>query len=144
MAAILMTHTDHQRLRDVLDRMTTEDRRHFAALSRTVQGALRMDPTELPPDVVTMDSVVSLDEFGTGDHWVLTLSYPWDANIDENRISVLSPVGTAILGRRVGDVVNWIAPQGVVRARIDRLLSQPEAIAFSSGRASTASQAVPA
>ena len=88
MAAILMTHTDHQRLRDVLDRMTTEDRRHFAALSRTVHGALRMDPTELPPDVVTMDSVVSLDEFGTGDHWVLTLSYPWDADIDENRTDV--------------------------------------------------------
>jgi regulator of nucleoside diphosphate kinase len=144
MTAILMTHSDHQRLRGILEGMSPEDRRHFAVLSRTVQGALRMDPAELPPDVVTMDSVVSLYESGSGDQWVFTLSDPSDANIDESRISLLSPVGMAIIGRRVGDIVTWAAPQGAVRARIEKVIVQPEAAAFPRPRASTASRAVPA
>jgi regulator of nucleoside diphosphate kinase len=144
MPATLMTHPDHQRLCDILKGMSPEDRRHFAALSRTVQGALRMDPAELPPDVVTMDSVVSLYVFDSGDQWVFTLCYPSDANIDENRISLLSPVGMAIIGRRVGDIVTWAAPQGAVRARIEKLIDQPEAAVFPHERASTMSRAVPA
>ena len=74
-----------------------------------------------------MGSTVRLRELDSGDRWTFTLSYPPEANIDEDRISVLSPVGTAMIGCRVGDVVDWPVPSGIVRIKIEKVLYQPEA-----------------
>jgi regulator of nucleoside diphosphate kinase len=52
--------------------------------------------------------------------------YPWDADSDNYRISVLAPVGTAMLGARVGDVIKWPVPAGTGRFRIEELVFQPE------------------
>jgi regulator of nucleoside diphosphate kinase len=85
-----------------------------------------MDPAEIPVDVVTMGSRVCLRELESGDLWTFTLCYPADMDIEKNRISVLSPVGTAIIGQRVGDIVDWPTPLGSVRIQIEELFDQPE------------------
>ena len=80
---------------------------------------------EIPPDVVTMGSTVRLTDLQTGEEETYTLVYPNDADIDENKLSVLAPIGTALLGYRAGDVVEWPVPAGVRRFRVEEVLSQP-------------------
>lgn len=132
-APIDMTYFDHHRLSELIDRVSAEDRFHFPdlnhyqALRQKLETAHYVDSAEISPRVVTMGSTVRLRELDGGEWWTFTLCYPNEARIDEDRISVLAPVGTAILGQRVGDVVDWPVPRGTVRIRISRMLYQPEA-----------------
>lgn len=130
---IVMTHDDYGRLRGLLDRMPAQDRRHFQDLRRELGRALRVVPSEVPRDVVTMGSTVHLRELETDEPWTFTVCFPEEADIRENRISVLSPVGTAIIGCLVGDVVDWPVPGGKVRIRIEEVAYQPEAAGAAAG-----------
>ncbi|GAA6120070.1 GreA/GreB family elongation factor [Acidovorax sp. FG27] len=82
----------------------------------------------IQPDVVTMNSQVEVADPHTGRCQVLTLCYPRDAAPTAGRISVLSPVGTALLGLRAGDKAAWQAPDGqACQADVARIAYQPEA-----------------
>jgi len=83
---------------------------------------------EIPNDVVTMNSTVVLRDVDTGETETYTLVYPDHANIARNRLSVLAPVGTAILGYRVGDVVRWRVASGLRRLRVEEVVFQPERV----------------
>ena len=126
---IYITEFDLARLLKLFDAEIGEkDRDHLASLQNELDRAHVIDPAAIPDDVVTMNSRVRLKELAVGGDWKdLTLVFPPDANIDINRISILAPVGTAILGRRVGDTVEWKVPAGRRRLQIKELLFQPEA-----------------
>jgi regulator of nucleoside diphosphate kinase len=95
------------------------------ALAGELRRARVVPRVQLPPDVVTMNSTVRLRDLETGEEETYTLVYPADADIEENKLSVLAPVGTALLGYRVGDVVEWPVPAGVSRFRIEGVLPRP-------------------
>ena len=82
---------------------------------------------KIPADVVTMNSVVCVvDDTGAEQEW--TLVYPEEANVASAKLSVLSPMGAALLGARAGKSVKYSAPNGAQRSlRIDRVAFQPEA-----------------
>jgi regulator of nucleoside diphosphate kinase len=82
---------------------------------------------ELPEDVISMNSKASLRDLETDELMVYTLVFPAKANIDEGMISVLAPIGTAMLGRKVGDEFAWQIPAGTVRLKVENVLYQPEA-----------------
>lgn len=83
---------------------------------------------EIPDDVVTMNSRVVFENETTGERREVTLVYPGNANIDAGRISVLVPIGTALLGLRVGQTIDWELPGGEKqRYRIVDVPFQPEA-----------------
>lgn len=83
---------------------------------------------EIPGDVVTMNSRVVFENETTGERREVTLVYPGNADIDAGRISVLVPIGTALLGLRVGQSIDWILPGGEKqRFRIVDVPFQPEA-----------------
>jgi len=84
-------------------------------------------PQEVPGDVVTMNSKARLIDLDTGEEMVYTLVFPGDADIEQNKISVLAPIGTAMLGYRVGDTFEWQVPAGLRRLRVEEILYQPEA-----------------
>nr|HPG72407.1 GreA/GreB family elongation factor [Syntrophales bacterium] len=63
----------------------------------------------------------------SGEETTYTLVCPADARIEENRISVLSAIGTALIGYRVGDVIEWKVPSGLKRLKVEGILYQPEA-----------------
>jgi regulator of nucleoside diphosphate kinase len=84
-------------------------------------------PEEIPPDVITMNSKFRLRDLETGEEVVYTLVFPGKADSRNRKISVLAPIGTAVLGYRVGDVVEWRVPGGIKKFKVDRVLYQPEA-----------------
>ncbi len=74
-----------------------------------------------------MNSRVRLRDLFTGEERLCALVFPSDSNIERHKISVLAPIGMAMLGYRVGDTIQWEVPEGVKRLRIDETLYQPEA-----------------
>jgi regulator of nucleoside diphosphate kinase len=96
-------------------------------LEKELSRAEVVAPKDVPADVVTMNSKVSLRDLDTGDEMDITLVFPKDADITQDKVSVLAPIGTAMLGYRVGDVVEWTVPDGVRRLHIEKVLYQPEA-----------------
>ena len=101
-------------LRDLID--LVEDEAHIVPRERIAR------------DIVTVNSTVSFRDETTGSNHKVTLVYPRDVSVPERRISILSPVGRALLGRKVGARVIFGTPDGSQRAiRVLRLIYQPEA-----------------
>jgi regulator of nucleoside diphosphate kinase len=92
-----------------------------------LEHACVVTPADVPPDVVTMNSKARLRDLETGEEMIFTLVFPGNTNIENDRISVVAPIGTAMLGQRVGDELEWEVPAGFVRLRVEEVLYQPEA-----------------
>jgi regulator of nucleoside diphosphate kinase len=78
-------------------------------------------------DVITMNSRAEMRDFETGETIAFTLVFPSEANIDEEKISVLAPIGAGMLGYRVGDEFEWKVPDGLRRMKVTNVEYQPEA-----------------
>ena len=96
-------------------------------LAAELARAKVIEPKKVPANVVTMNSKVILHDLDTSEDLTYSLAFPNEADIDSGAISVLAPVGTAILGYREGNVVEWAVPSGKRRIRIEKILYQPEA-----------------
>jgi regulator of nucleoside diphosphate kinase len=126
---IIITEKDRVRLQEIVsDILLTEvdGVDHVRALDAEMQRAKVVPSGKVPSDVITMHSKVILS-FDGGDDEEYTLVYPDEANLAENKLSVLSPVGTAILGYRAGDLVNLEVPEGIVTICVKSVVYQPEA-----------------
>lgn len=126
---IIVSREDHERLETLFVSglaAAFSDKPYLQALRGELNVAQIVVPNEIPADVVTMNSTVRLLDPRTKEVDTYTLVYPEDANIAEGKLSVLAPIGTAILGYRVGDVVCWQVPSGITRVCIDELVFQPE------------------
>jgi regulator of nucleoside diphosphate kinase len=88
------------------------------ALETELSRARVVDPWDLPNDVVALNSTVWFCDETTGDHECYTLVLPRHADVSQSRISVIAPIGTALIGYRVGDLVEWAVPAGLSRLRI--------------------------
>jgi regulator of nucleoside diphosphate kinase len=97
-------------------------------LKLELDRAIVVGSEDIPEDVVTMNSQTILTDLNTGEKVVCSLVFPGNADFDKNRISILAPVGTAILGCKVRDILDFEVPLGRTRLRIDAILYQPEAI----------------
>ena len=87
-----------------------------------------VEPAEMPPDVVTMNSTVTFRIESSGKDFSLTLVYPGDIGDGAEKVSILAPVGSALLGLRVGDVIDWPMPGGrSARLHVLAIRYQPEA-----------------
>ena len=85
-------------------------------------------PSEkIDKDVVTMNSEVKLFFENTQKEQSFKIVYPQDANLKENKISIFSPIATALIGYKIGDEIEWIVPGGMTKIKILDLIYQPEA-----------------
>lgn len=128
---IYMTNADKERLQKLIAKEKeihwNMGKEYLGGLEQELERAQLIAPQDVPPDVITMNSKVLLEDLSTGEEMTYTLVYPEDADVLEDKISVLAPVGTAILGYQVGDILDWPVPDGVVRLRVKEILYQPEA-----------------
>ena len=126
---IFITEHDKYRLKELLVRRSMSggaDGTRLGELARELDRANVVAPRDIPKDVITMNSQFRLTDLDLQESFDYTLVFPEDANPDEAKVSVLAPIGTAVLGTRVGDVVEWPTPSGVRRLRLDEILFQPE------------------
>lgn len=82
---------------------------------------------KIDKDVVTMNSEVKLFFENTQKEQSFKIVYPQDANLKENKISIFSPIATALIGYKIGDEIEWIVPGGMTKIKIVDLIYQPEA-----------------
>lgn len=117
-----LTALDFARLRKVASLGAHPD------LDELLDEAEVIDSREVAPDVVTMYAQVEIEDLGNRSRQTLVVCYPADAQPAKGFISVLSPVGLALLGLQVGSVARWQAPGGGENAaRVTAILFQPEA-----------------
>lgn len=95
------------------------DAAHLQELRAELDRAVIVAPEEIPPGVVTMYSAAIVLDLASGSHHEIRLVFPHEADPAQGKISVLAPLGTALLGYREGDEVEWLMPGGLRRLRID-------------------------
>lgn len=103
----------------------TADHGYLDMLEQELDRAEIVDNHSVPPDVITMNSEVRLMDLDSGEVKVYKLVFPNQSRAD-NCISILAPIGTAMLGYRVGDVIEWPVPKGIRRLKVLEVVCQPE------------------
>jgi regulator of nucleoside diphosphate kinase len=130
MANIYITNNDMNRLKtliaDAIEK-NPNSRNDLQHLNDELDRAEICEQQDIPKDVITMNSKVHLVDLSSNEDLVYTLVYPSHANVDLGRISVLAPIGTAMIGYRVGDEIKWPVPGGTRRLKVKEVIYQPEA-----------------
>jgi len=96
-------------------------------LVKELESAKIVEPEAIPSNVVTMNSIVKLSFLNNNKQVQFQIVYPDQANLKENKISIFSPIATALIGYGVTDEIEWIVPAGLTKIRIDEIIYQPEA-----------------
>lgn len=124
---IVISSTDLARLEKLLDSLPDHAFPGKAELEAELDRADVVEPQEIPSSVVTMNSKVKFKVDSTADEFCLTLVYPKDVDASGGTISVLAPVGSALLGLSEGDQIEWPKPGGgTLEVRIVEVVNQPE------------------
>lgn len=130
MSNLIINRLDYARIKKCIS-----DAKQFKSISKAdaeklmseLDSASIVEPEEIPSNVVTMNSIVRLSFLNTKKQVQFQIVYPNKANFSENKISIFSPIATALIGYKVGDEIQWIVPAGLTNIRIDEIVYQPEA-----------------
>ncbi|VEB99697.1 Regulator of nucleoside diphosphate kinase [Cedecea lapagei] len=126
--AIIINELDAERLDRLLEQPQYAKAPLAEALNAELDRAEMCSPENMPPDVVSMNSRVEFRDLSTQEVHVRTLVYPANLTDSDNQLSVMAPVGAALLGLRVGDTINWTLPNGgQTHLEVLALQYQPEA-----------------
>ena len=129
-ANIYITEPDYNRLSALIEK-TREgngvDRQYLNKLEAELDRAEIVDAKDIPANVITMRSTVRLKDLVSGEENTYSLVFPTEADFSQGKISVLAPIGTAILGYKSGDTIEWRVPSGLRRLKVDQIIYQPEA-----------------
>ncbi len=127
---IYITSYDMDRLKNILASPAMQsgpNKEHLVALQRELDRANIVEPKDIPADVVTMNSKFRMRDMESGEVVEYTLVFPHEADIKQNKLSVLAPIGMGLLGYKAGDVFEWIVPGGKRVLKVEEVLYQPEA-----------------
>jgi regulator of nucleoside diphosphate kinase len=127
---IQITEPDYVRLCGLVSsekNLKTVELKNLSFLGEEIKRAQRVSPEQIAPDFVTMNSQVEIVDLDTNKPMTVRLVYPKDADFKIGNVSVLSPLGAALLGYRAGSVISFEVPKGTKRMKINSILYQPEA-----------------
>ncbi|TGL40362.1 nucleoside diphosphate kinase regulator [Leptospira perdikensis] len=126
---ICLTHYDYERLKSMIQEYTKRNKMdaNVKDLLGEMERAQKVDSQKIPSNFVTMNSVIEIKNLEELEFQEFRLVFPEDANTNENKISILAPMGTAILGYKIGDVIQWKVPGGENQFQITNIKYQPEA-----------------
>jgi regulator of nucleoside diphosphate kinase len=118
---IYITTRDHESLswliEDTRERNGEVDQENLVKLEEELDRAEIVDPKDLPSDVIAMRSQVRVKDLKSGKTATYSLVFPSEANSDQGKLSILAPIGTALLGYRWGDVIEWRVPSGMLDSK---------------------------
>lgn len=128
---IIVTIKDLERLNKLVAQERefgrSRDSIELIALEKELARAVVVDEKDIPNRVITMNSKFTVINLETGESTDYTLVYPEEADVFEDKISIMAPIGTAVLGYGEGDTFDWHVPGGIVKYQIEKILYQPEA-----------------
>lgn len=127
---ILITELDYVRLSNLIDSARIErstELKNLEYLANEIKRANKIDSKKIAPEFVTMNSVVQVFNKETKQTMTIKIVYPKEADFKKGNVSVFSPLGSALLGYKVGDIVLFEAPKGMVEISIEKIEYQPEA-----------------
>lgn len=130
MGTIYITNMDLKRLKTLIeDAMEKEPgaKEYLRRLDDELNQAEICEQQHIPKDAITMNSKIRLRDLTSNEDLIYTLVYPGHSNLELGRISVLAPIGTAMIGCRVGDTIEWPVPGGLRRLQVEEIVYQPEA-----------------
>ncbi len=130
MSKLIINRLDYARIKKCIN-----DAKQFKSISDSeaeklmneLDSAKIVEPESVPANVVTMNSIVKLSFLNNNKQVQFQIVYPSQSNIKENKISIFSPIATALIGYKVKDEIEWIVPAGLTKIRIDEIIYQPEA-----------------
>ena len=105
----------------------SERYRYLVGLKLELENAVILPPEEMPPDVVTMNSQVRINDITNRGAIMVRLVFPQEADYEQKKVSLLAPLGAALLGRHAGEEFCYNAPGGSTRIVIEEIVYQPEA-----------------
>lgn len=125
---VFITANDLQRLRKFLDDMRScaREEEFLESLFDAIDGAVIVPSEQLSRQVVTLNSQVRVKDLDSGEETSIQLVFPGDEDFEHGKISVLSPVGAALIGCSAGDTAKWKIPTGIRRLGIEEITYQPE------------------
>jgi regulator of nucleoside diphosphate kinase len=124
---IVVSSLDMERLETLLDSLPAAQAGTRDALLEELARADLVEPQDMPSDVVTMNSRVRFVLDNASDEFDMSLAYPKDVNGAADKLSVLTPVGNALLGLKVGDSIDWTRPDGgLFEVTVREIVYQPE------------------
>ena len=127
--SMLVSDVDFGHLRHLLaaaGRFLTRNHRHLQSLEENLTRALVVTRDQMPQNVIAIHTQAWIQELDVGRQAVYTLVLPGEADVARNRISVLAPIGSALLGRRVGDLIECTVPQITRRLKVKEIVRQPD------------------
>jgi regulator of nucleoside diphosphate kinase len=130
MSRLIINRLDYQRIRRCISDATqfkSITKAEAENLMKELDSATIVEPEAIPSNVVTMNSIVKLSFLNNNKQVQFQIVYPEQANVKENKISIFSPIATALIGYRIADEIEWIVPAGLTKIRIDEIIYQPEA-----------------
>jgi regulator of nucleoside diphosphate kinase len=128
MNPIFLTEKDYHRLHHVVQvQRIANGQQVVEALCKELKRAQVVPAEDIPRDVITMNSRVRLKEMKSAAVMEITIVYPKDADVANRKVSVLAPVGTAVLGCKVGEEVKWPVAKGDITYKVEKIIYQPEA-----------------
>lgn len=124
---ITISSLDAQRLFTLIESLPTKKMVGISELEEELARATIVDPTEIPTTIVTMNSTVKFTVESSREEFLMTLVYPKDLDLKGDKISILAPVGSALLGLAQGDQIEWPKPGGgLIKITINEIFYQPE------------------
>lgn len=130
MKKIILNRLDYARIKksiNVAREYKSITEKEAEELLNELDSAKIVDPEDVPSNVVTMNSIVKISFLNNDKQVQFQIVYPHEANLKTNKISIFSPIATALIGYQKGDEIEWIVPGGLTRIRIDEIIYQPEA-----------------
>ncbi|MGV3589642.1 MAG: nucleoside diphosphate kinase regulator [Adhaeribacter sp.] len=127
MKPIYLTEKDYHRLHNMVQAQRSTNRPQVVeTLGKELERAQVVSCFEIPPNVITMNSKVRLKEMKSATEMEITIVYPKDADLRTQKVSVLAPVGTAIIGCQAGDEIEWPVPDGTRIYKVEEVIYQPQ------------------
>jgi len=124
---VIISSLDTERLEQLIESLSDMSFPGKDDLEAELARAEIVEPEDVPATVVTMNSTVRFEVDSSNEEFCLTLVYPWNVDASGEKISILAPVGSALLGLSQGDEIEWPKPGGgMLRVRIKEVTYQPE------------------
>ncbi len=126
---IYITDSDIKRLKELIKvarEFGKEDEIYLRDLEEELNRGKVVESKAIPGNVITMNSKIKIKNLDTEENMIFRLVFPEDADPNQDKVSILAPIGTAVIGYKVEDIIEWNVPAGLTKLKIEEILYQPE------------------